>query len=89
MAWALTSLSDPLRRKKFAGTATELETVADWVKAEEEIEKKSRGSAPLDRRVAEDGGPSEEAGQSKQASVAAKRRAAAKKKKKKKKADDA
>ena len=47
-----------------------METVADWVKAEEEIERKSRGNVPLDRRLAKDDVP-EEADHSEKASAAA------------------
>ncbi len=42
VAWNFCGLQDPLSRKKWAGSATELEICADWVAAEELIEKKSR-----------------------------------------------
>ncbi len=42
VAWNFCGLQDPLSRKKWAGSATELEICADWVAAEGLIVKKSR-----------------------------------------------
>ena len=44
VAWAYFGVVDPLARKKWAGTARELEVMADWIKTEEEVEKKARTS---------------------------------------------
>ncbi len=44
VAWAYFGVVDPLARKKWAGTARELGVMADWIKAEEEVEKKARTS---------------------------------------------
>ena len=54
IAWPLTGLPDLLRRKKFAWTAAELETVADWDEAEEAVERKSKGGPPPNVPVSED-----------------------------------
>ena len=37
-------LQDPLMKKRWAGSTAELEVVADWVAAEDQIDKKSRTS---------------------------------------------
>ena len=81
VAWALTGLPDPLTRKRFAGTATELEAVADFVKAEEELDKKSRGGMTLGQRVKEDGDEADDAPPPYR-SAAAKKKAFDKRKKK-------
>ena len=44
LAWPFTGLPDPLSRRRFAGSASELEVMADWIKAEDEIEKKAKGA---------------------------------------------
>ena len=35
---------DPLSKRRFVGTAQDLEVMGDWTKAEEEIEKKAQGT---------------------------------------------
>ncbi len=44
IAWNFCGLQDPLMKKRWAGSAAELEVVADWVAAEDQIDKKSRTS---------------------------------------------
>ena len=85
LGWPLTGIQDPLARRKFAGSATELELMANFVQAEEEVEKKSKGSSSSGAHAQQnDGGPDnmdEEAKAARRA--AAKARAAAAKSKKK------
>ena len=40
LGWPLTGLQDPLARRKFAGSATELELMANFVHAKEEVVNK-------------------------------------------------
>ena len=56
LGWPLTGIQDPLTRRKFAGSATELELMANFVQAEEEVEKKSKGSASSGSQQQNDGG---------------------------------
>ena len=77
MAWALTGLPDPLSRKRFAGTAAELEAVADYVKAEEELDKKAGRGQNLGQRVAHDADEETEADPKPAKCAAAKKKAAA------------
>ena len=44
VAWQFSGLADPLTKKKWAGTARELEVYADVVRAEDEIQKRARNS---------------------------------------------
>ena len=44
VAWQMTGLVDPLSRKKFAGTAFEREVCADFVRAEDELDRRARTS---------------------------------------------
>ncbi len=44
VAWQFSGLAEPLTKKKWAGTARELEVYADVVRAEDEIQKRGRNS---------------------------------------------
>ncbi len=44
VAWQMCGLKDPLSRRRFAGTAHELEVAADWVRAEDEILQRTRST---------------------------------------------
>ena len=43
-----------MSRRRFAGSAAELDLMADYVKAEEEVEKKSRGTASGGPKLSDD-----------------------------------
>ena len=82
LGWPLTGLQDPLSRRKFAGSASELELMADFVRAEEEVEKKSKntnGGGNL--KVSDGDNDDEDAKGAKSRAAKAKAAAIAKKKK--------
>ncbi len=56
IAWNFCGLQDPLMKKRWAGSAAELEVVADWVAAEDQIDKKSRVGLNMGRLGRDDGG---------------------------------
>ena len=68
LGWPLTEIQDPLARRKFAGSASELELMADFVRAEEEFEKRTKKSNGGGNLVVSDG--DNEDGDSKKTSAA-------------------
>ena len=79
VAWGFTGLHDPLTRRTFAGSLEELEVVADWLKAEEEIHQKARKgvSANLSDQESDDGSRRKSKAEKKAAGAAAKAKASA------------
>ena len=55
LGWPLTGIQDPLAHRKFAGSASELELMADFVRAEEEVEKRFKNSNGGGNLVVSDG----------------------------------
>ena len=42
IAWLLTHLEDPMQRRRFGGEESQLETVAAYLKSQQELEKRTR-----------------------------------------------
>ena len=81
LGWPLTGIQDPLARRKFAGSASELELMADFVRAEEEVEKRTKNSNGGEHLVVSDG-DSEDGDSKKKEAAKARAKAAAVAKKK-------
>ena len=79
LGWPLTGLQDPLQRRKFAGSAAELELMADFIRAEDEVEKKSRN--PTGNAIKTSDGEEDEDAKAARAKAAKAKAAAAAKKK--------
>eukprot|EP00439_Symbiodinium_sp_Y106_P041470 s239_g5.t1 len=62
LGWMITTLKDPLSRKKWGGEAAELENAADYLKAVQELERRSRQLTWRPKEDPDDDGPEPEKG---------------------------
>ena len=72
VGWEYAALQDPLAKRRWAGTARDMEVSADWLKACDEIEKRALGTLKEQLSDGEDAEPQDGAGKPRTAAAKAK-----------------